>query len=83
MFHETSETGVTDMKERFWVGDVPPSDDFGDEITDVFIDGKTRRGPWAIMTPRSHKLHGMGLGTGYGQKYKQDKRTSKWVKIDG
>lgn len=69
-------------KERFWVGDVPKVDDFGDPIKEVFVDGKTSMGPWAIMTPHSHEVHGFGLGTGRGQKYVK-RADGKWRKVEG
>lgn len=64
-----------------WVGKVPVKDDFGQEVKDVFIDGKTIHGPWAIMTEESFINHGIGLGTGKGQMY--SKSESKWVKVAG
>jgi hypothetical protein len=36
---------------------------------EFFIDGKTKMGPWALMCPKCFKHYGIGLGTGYGQKY--------------
>ena len=35
----------------------------------VYIDGKTRMGPWATMCKRCHRIAGVGLGTGRGQQY--------------
>ena len=65
-----------------WHGMVKEEDDFGAPITTTFVDGATKRGPWAIMSPASHVLHGVGLGTGRGQKYeKQDKGV--WLKVEG
>jgi hypothetical protein len=67
---------------RYWVGHVGKTDDFGDEIVDTFIDGKTLQGPWAMMTPKSAAMHGVGrLGTGYGQMYKL--KNGKWLKVEG
>jgi hypothetical protein len=35
-----------------------------------FVDGKTTRGPWALMCPTDYRTHGVGmLGRGLGQKY--------------
>jgi len=68
---------------QYWLGPVGKTDDFGDKITDELIDGKTRQGPWALMTPNSFKKYGVGrLGTGYGQKYKKQP-DGKWLKIEG
>ena len=38
-------------------------------ITETFVDGATRGGPWAIMCITCHRTHGVGLGTGKGQMY--------------
>jgi len=32
------------------------------------VDGKTTRGPWANMCDDCYMLHGIGLGTGRGQR---------------
>lgn len=32
------------------------------------VDGRTKMGPWAAMCEKHFKEHGIGLGTGYGQK---------------
>lgn len=32
------------------------------------FDGKTRQGPWANMCPGCFPVHGIGLGTGKGQR---------------
>jgi len=65
-----------------WCGSVPPQDDFGVPIKSEFIDGRTREGPWAMMSPWSHRAYGVGLGTGKGQKY-QKKEDGKWHKVQG
>ena len=36
---------------------------------EVFIDGRTMYGQWALMCQACHDLKGRGLGLGYGQKY--------------
>ena len=42
-------------------------------LVNVFIDGKTINGPWAIMCPICHELYGVSIGIGLGQEYiKQD-----------
>jgi hypothetical protein len=75
--------GERAMKKLYWVGKVGLHDDFGDPITTTFIDGRTVMGPWAIMSPMSWVVNGVGrLGTGFGQKYeKQD--GGKWLKVEG
>lgn len=67
---------------NYWTGPVPALDDFGAPIRDVFVDGKTFAGPWAIMAPMSHALYGVGLGTGRGQKYEKQS-DGRWLKIAG
>lgn len=53
-----------------WIGTKPTHCDVCHrELRKEFIDGKTTMGPWAIMCSRCHKSHGVGLGTGRGQKY--------------
>jgi hypothetical protein len=65
-----------------WVT-IPPAecDICGNTIIDEFIDGKTLFGPWATMCPTCHKEHGVGCGTGKGQRY--EKQGKDWVKVDG
>jgi hypothetical protein len=48
-------------------------------IGKAFIDGRTFRGPWAIMCEECHEELGVGLGLGRGQKY--DSKTL--LKIEG
>lgn len=82
MSKEAASTKPVD-KRRFWLGAVGPKDDFGAPIGKVFIDGATRRGPWAIMSVASWKMHGVGrLGLGAGQKYERQK-DGRWLKIEG
>lgn len=52
-------------------------------ITDTFIDGKTAdMGLWAIMCPKCHKIRGIGLGLGKGQRFNKTVINGKvvWVK---
>jgi hypothetical protein len=70
------------VEKRYWMGSVPGADDFGAEIADAFVDGKTVHGPWAIMTPASHRQHGVGLGQGRGQRYSRQ-ADGRWLKIEG
>ena len=51
-------------------------------ITNTFIDGATRMGPWANMCPRCHHTNGVGLGAGKGQKYEVNAQ-GKWPKTAG
>lgn len=67
---------------RAWMGKIPERDDFNRKIDNEFIDGRTRQGPWAIMTPVSHKIYGVGLGLGKGQHYRR-REDGKFVKVEG
>lgn len=51
----------------------------GRTVGTTFVDGKTRHGPWANMCESCHKVHGVGIGTGKGQRYE----TATMRKIDG
>jgi hypothetical protein len=67
-------------KEKHWCGPVPGFDDFGYPIADTFVDGRTSKGPWAIMAPKTHSIHGKGLGQGCGQMYRKQE-DGRWLKI--
>lgn len=41
---------------------------WGDPNVEAVYDGKTKEGPWAFMCEKCFKEHGVGLGTGRGQK---------------
>lgn len=63
-----------------WMGMVPANCDLCHvPLSDKFVDGATRFGPWAIMCPGCHRDQALGLGTGRGQMY--DLQTLE--KIDG
>ena len=68
----------------YWCGPIGPNDDFGATITDEFIDGATKYGPWANMTPDNWAAHGRytALGTGMGQRYKLQ-ADGRWLKVEG
>lgn len=46
----------------------------------TFIDGRTKRGPWATMCHLCHFLDGVGLGTGLGQQYTLT--NGEWLKVE-
>ena len=50
-------------------------------ITEVFIDGRTKMGPWAAMCEDCFKSYGVGLGVGQGQEYQLI--DGDWVKTEG
>jgi len=56
-------------KKKQWIGLAPACDFCGASELHIFIDGKTHQGPWGIMCSSCFLLHGIGLGTGRGQKY--------------
>lgn len=68
--------------ERKWIGSWPANCDFCTKDLSkekFFVDGKTTSGPWGLMCPRCHKIHGRGIGQGSGQKYDSVTR----VKLEG
>ncbi len=70
-------------REVEWMGEVPAMDDFGDPISDEFVDGRTSRGAWAVMTPASFRRHGVGeVGHGAGQRYRRQ-GDGRWLKVEG
>ena len=68
---------------KVWVGE-PPKDCqiCARSITSEFIDGKTTKGPWAMMCIHCHHECGVGLGTGKGQRYTLQS-DEEWHKVEG
>lgn len=66
---------------KVWISPVPEKDDFGLPVVGTFIDGRTKAGPWAIMSLASFKNHGVGLGVGFGQKYRLNMETKFWERV--
>ena len=58
------------MPKLKWYGTLPKNCDLcKNKLEKVFIDGKTKFGPWAIMCESCFEINGVGLGVGKGQKY--------------
>ena len=67
---------------KYWLSPVGEKDDFGSPIDDIMYDAKSTMGPWGLMSPKSFRQYGVGLGTGLGQKYEKQ-ADGKWLKTDG
>ena len=70
------------MEPLYWASPVSKCDLCHVDIAQVFIDGKTDKGPWGCMCILCHALHGYGLGMGRGQKYSRQS-DGKWLKTEG
>ena len=68
------------MSKKIWMGSTK-CDICGEELSKTIIDGMTANGSWAVMCPKCHKIHGVGLGTGKGQKYVRDTE-GDFVKVE-
>lgn len=67
-----------------WIGSqIKGCQTCGIPLKNIFIDGRTRGGSWAIMCEECHSIMGVGLGVGRGQKYQLDEETGEWVKVEG
>lgn len=53
----------------------------GQKLTSVMYDARTHSGPWGCLCPTCYRVHGVGLGTGKGQKY--ERQDGKYVKVAG
>ena len=76
------------MTQEYWQEPIPTEceichAELGEGKIGVFVDGKTKLGPWGIMCPRCHAIHGVGLGTGKGQRYMVVPGGSLWIKVEG
>lgn len=72
-------------QKKYWMSPLGDTDDFSVPYKDEMIDGKTRMGPWANMTPESWFKYGGTngkLGLGLGQRYKKQ-ADGKWLKVEG
>ena len=62
-----------------WTGTLPKKCDIcGASLKDGWVDGATKKGPWANMCKKCFKKFGKGLGLGKGQQY-----NGKGLKIAG
>lgn len=62
-----------------WIGEKPTKCDLcRGTLEGGWVDGRTKQGPWANMCALCFIEHGVGLGTGFGQKYNND-----GVKVQG
>jgi hypothetical protein len=70
---------------QYWLSPVGEVDDFKSPILDDIVDGKTKHGPWALMSLASwHEHSGTGgrLGLGLGQRYRRQ-ADGRWLKVEG
>ena len=71
------------MPERFWIGTPPALCDLcRKQLTNCFFDVRTRQGPWGCLCFACFRKHGVGLGAGRGQEYRQ-RGDGRFVKIAG
>lgn len=71
------------MTEKYWISPAPEKCDICKEpITDTFVDGATKFGPWGFMCPSCHPKVGCGLGLGRGQKYVKQEN-GQFKKVEG
>ncbi len=52
------------------------------DVKRMFVDGRTKDGPWAIMCMKCFTTQGLGLGTGRGQLYRLQPNNT-WLKVSG
>jgi len=58
------------VSKKRWMGTPPEKCDLCEKkLEEVFVDGKTKQGPWGILCSKCHAKYGCGLGEGLGQKY--------------
>jgi hypothetical protein len=68
--------------EVYWLANVPPLDEFGDTIKGEFIEGQTRWGPRAIMTPETWKRAGFPtLQQGAAHRYVREP-DGRWLLVE-
>lgn len=68
----------------YWHGTTPEACDICKQaLKAVFVDAKTRNGPWGMLCPGCHRVHGVGVGTGLGQRYVRQQSDGRWMKTIG
>ena len=68
---------------RYWMGsEIEKCDVCKAKIRNAFVDGKMEGGPWAIMCASCHRIYGVGLGTGRGQRFEKQE-DGRWLKTEG
>jgi hypothetical protein len=72
----------TEKKPRYWAGKITTCDVCEGTVSTMFVDGRMTAGPWANMCRVCFVNHGVGLGTGRGQKYVKQ-ADGKWLKVEG
>lgn len=79
------ETTKAKQKERkIWHGDKPEKCEVCEgAIKEIFVDGRMKRGMWAMMCVTCVETSGVGVGPGKGQKYQLEKSSGDWVKVAG
>lgn len=71
------------LKPTFWSGDVNCDFNKSHDTHLVFIDGKTKMGPWAGMCESCFRRYGFGrYGTGFAQRYERQ-ADDRYLKVDG
>ncbi len=85
-FGRKSEKLIASFRKKpgvYWIGEAPTECDVSMKpITNTFIDGRMKRGSWAIMHPDVHADVGVGLGMGLGQKFTKQ-ADGRWLKTEG
>jgi hypothetical protein len=77
-----NQMAVKDKSPIYWMGTVDKCDICHRKLTKQFVDGKTAMGPWAKMHVKCHSDHGLGFGTGLGQRYEQQ-ANKRWLRVEG
>ena len=66
----------------FWTGPLTDCDIDHRPFVAVMYDAKTKSGPWGNLCDRCFEAHGVGLGTGLGQRYERQD-DGRWLRTAG